>query len=154
MRIRLQDSQFHARFATGIYQVYFSHLHFLGPVTCPRTTVSGVVNDWILVSTSPSYTWDKYLPYPDLFFCLVGSYWGFQGCKKQWKNTAAICSFWSKWMFSSSWLWAWPGARMPVIYYWSTATKSLCFQYFDKIPLLDPDIRPFDMFFSLDKNVL
>lgn len=57
-------------------------------------------------------------------------------------------------MFSSSWLQAWLGARVPVIYYWSTATKSLCFHCFDKITLLDPDTGWFHLFFSLDKNAL
>ena len=38
------------------------------------------------------------------------------------------------------------------MYYWSTATKSLCSQYFDKIALLDPEAGWFHMFFSLAKN--
>lgn len=152
--MRLQDSLFHAQYAAGIYQVHFSLLDFLGLLTCPWTAVSGVINDWTLASTSPLYARDKYLPYLDLFVCFAGSYWGIQGCKKQWKNTVAICNFWNKWMFSSSWLQAWLGARVPVIYYWSTATKSLCFHCFDKITLLDPDTGWFDLFFSLDKNAL
>lgn len=126
-------------------------------LTCLRITCLSsnycfwVISDWTLAPTSPSYTRDKYLPYLDLCACLVGSYWGLQGYREQWENTAAICSFWNKWIFSSSWLRAWLGARVPVIYYWSTAIKSLYFQYFDKIALLDPNTGWFDMFLVLPK---